>query len=274
MPEVRRTALRASDAPLLNELSERDGEAVSGHTPWSEIKHKRDGYFLDQGEYEEAKYAPTLPTLDILIASVNARHDQLVALLDHLAPQLEPFDGRARVLVNRDDAVAPVGAKRNQILLAATAEYVAYVDDDDWVDDDYVGRVMEALVERPDVIGFKLRYLVDGAEMKPAIHSITNVGWDEKPDHYARSLTHLNPLKRKLALRGLPFQPGFGEDRDWAERVMATGLVRNETFLAGTPLYIYRYSSTGSLFAGGVRHVGTAPVLPGYEHVASIRPVI
>jgi len=211
-----------------------------------------------------------LPTLDILIASVWARHDQLVALLDHLAPQLGPFYGRARVLLARDDGVAAIGSKRNQLMLAATARHVAYVDDDDWVHDDYVGRIMEALVDDPDTVGFRIRYLVNGVEQKPAIHSITNDGWSETDSAYLRDLSHLNPLRKRYAVMGLPFQPGFGEDRAWAERVKATGLVQSEVFIPAE-LYSYRYSTTDSLFAGGPRHVGQVPPLPEYEHVRNVR---
>jgi len=66
---------------------------------------------------------------------------------------------------------------------------------------------------------------------------------------------------------GLPFQPGFGEDRAWAERVKATGLVRSEVFIPAE-LYHYRYSTSGSLFAGGPRHLGSVPELPEYAHVS------
>ena len=229
-------------------------------------------YFLDQGDYEEAKYR--LPTLDILIASVYARHHLLVRLLDHLAPQLAPYMGNVRILIDRDDAVMPVGMKRNRLLMAATAEYVCAIDDDDWVDGDYVGRVMEALVSRPHVVGFRLRYLVDGNEQKPAIHSITNEAWSETDTCYLRNLSHLNPLRRDLALLGLPFQPGFGEDKAWADRVMATGRVKSEVFVDGAPVYEYRYSTTGSLFAGGPRHVGAEPTLPAYTHVRDIRTAV
>jgi len=229
--------------------------------------------YLSAGQDFLAAREP-LPTLDILIASVYARHDQLVALLDHLAPQLEPFDGRARVLLNVDDAVAAVGSKRNQLMLAATARHLCFVDDDDWVHPDYVGRIMEALVDDPDTVGFRVKYSVEGVEQKPAIHSITNDGWSETDSAYLRDISHLNPLRRSIALVGLPFNPGFGEDRAWAERVKASGLVRSEVYIEGSPMYEYRYSTSGSLFAGGPRRLGSVPELPVYAHVANVRPVI
>lgn len=211
-----------------------------------------------------------LPTLDILIPSVYARHAQLVALLDHLAPQLDTFYGRARVILARDDGQASVGSKRNQLLLAATAEWTAYLDDDDWVHDDYVGRIMEALIERPDYVGWKLAYTVDGLPQKPAIHSLTNSGWGETDDLYLRTISHLNPMRRELALLGLPFQPGFGEDKAWADRVAATGIVRTETYIGGAAMYVYRYSTSLSLFAGGPRHLGSVPELPEYANVRAV----
>ena len=214
-----------------------------------------------------------LPTLDILICSVHARHDQLVALLDHLAPQLEPFGGGARVLLNVDDGVAAVGSKRNQLMLAATARHVAFVDDDDDVHADYIGRLMEALVSDPDTVGFRVAYSVDGRPQKPAIHSITNDGWSETDSAYLRDVSHLNPIRREIALVGLPFNPGFGEDRAWAERVKASGLVQSEVYVDGSPMYEYRFSTSGSLFAGGARHLGYVPELPVFPHVHDIRPV-
>ena len=213
------------------------------------------------------------PTWTILIASVFSRHDQLVALLDHLSPQLAPYGGAVSVILDRDDAVMPVGMKRNRLLLAADARWTSFLDDDDWVHPDFVGRVMEALVRDPDVVGWRLRYTINGVEQKPAIHSITNDGWSETDSAYLRDLSHLNPLRKRYAVMGLPFQPGFGEDRAWAERVKATGLVRSEVFIPAE-LYEYRYSTSRSLFTGGVRHVGEARPLPEYRHVADVRPVI
>ena len=228
----------------------------------------------DAAEPYRSRYGiDSLPTLDILICSVWARHDQLVALLDHLAPQLEPFGGRARVLLNVDDARAAVGAKRNQLMLAATARHTCFLDDDDRVSDTYIDRIMEALVDDPDYCGFRVKLTVDGYEQKPVIHSLTYPEWSEDEHGYYRGVSHLNPIRRTAALTGLPFQPGFGEDKAWADRVAASGLVKREVFIPEA-LYHYQYSTSGSLFAGGPRHLGSVPELPEYAHVANIRPVI
>lgn len=211
-----------------------------------------------------------LPSLEILIPSVYARHDLLVRLLDHLAPQTAPYMGNARILCLRDDGQAAVGSKRNQLMLAATAEYVCFLDDDDWVADDYVGRIMAALASRPDIqyVGFGVRLTIDGADQKPVYHSLRYPEWSEDEHGYYRGISHLNPIRRTSALLGLPFQPGFGEDKAWADRVMASGQVKSEVFIEGSAMYTYRWSSQGSLFAGGPKHTGQpAPPLPAYQHV-------
>lgn len=182
--------------------------------------------------------------------------------------------GEVSVLLDRDDAVMPVGMKRNRLLMAASADFTSFVDDDDAVAPDYVERVMDVI--RPDVqyVGFGVRLTVDGVEQKPVYHSLRYPEWSEDEHGYYRGISHLNPLRRSLALLGLPFQPGFGEDKAWADRVMATGRVKREVFIDGAPVYEYRYSTTGSLFAGGQRHVGAEPTLPAYAHVRDIRTAV
>lgn len=211
-----------------------------------------------------------LPTLDVLIASVYSRHHLLVRLLDHLAPQLSPYCGNARVILCRDDGEGAVGSKRNRLMLAATARHVCFVDDDDRVADVYVDRLMEALATDPDYVGFRVAYSVDGYPQKPAVHSLTNREWSETDTCYLRGISHLNPVRRTSALLGLPFQPGFGEDKAWADRVAASGTVQSEVYVP-EDLYVYAYSSSGSLFRHGPKHTGLpAPMLPEYVNVREI----
>lgn len=234
-------------------------------------------------------------TWEILIASVWARTTSLQALLDHLVPQLEPHAGAVSILLDRDDCEAPVGLKRTRLVEAATADYVCFVDDDDWVANDYVERIVLALhtcprhggpgVEShgwygikyecspcllegrgpngaavgPDAVGFRLAYSHDGARRKDAIHSGRFGHWHEDEHAYYRTINHLNPVRRQLALRCLPFLPGFGEDSDYAGRLAPH--LRSEVFLDGEPLYHYRFSPAGSLFTSGARRVGADPGL-------------
>lgn len=196
-------------------------------------------------------------TWQILIASVYARTGELTQLLDGLSRQASAYRGEVGVLVDRDDGDAPVGVKRTRLLEVATAEYVCFVDDDDQVRDDYVAQIMYALAGRPDYVGFRVAYTVDGVRQKDAVHKFGQP-WAETDDGYLRGVSHLNPIRRVAALAGLPFLDGFGEDHDWAGKVEASGLVKNGAYI-DEALYHYRYSTAGSLFSGA------APLPAGHD---------
>jgi hypothetical protein len=183
---------------------------------------------------------------EILICSINARTAELADILSNLEQQIEPYEGRVRVIVDRDDCERAVGEKRTRLVLASTAEYISFVDDDDDLSDRYVEAVIDALEERPDYVGFEVEYTVDGRRQKPVFHSLRHENWSEDERGYYRGVTHLNPIRREFAVLGLPFVPDNGDDAEWARRVQQTGLVRREVFVP-EPLYRYRYSPTGSL---------------------------
>lgn len=208
------------------------------------------------------------PVWQILIASVLARTDLLATLLQRLQPGLDRFDGHVQVLIDRDDCEREVGAKRSWLLGHAAADYVCFVDDDDRVAASYIDRIMDALEDRPDYVGFRVAYSVDGTLQKPVIHSLRYPRWSEDDHGYYRGVSHLNPIRRDAALAGLPFLPGFGEDSDWAARVDASGLVQTEVFI-DAPMYFYDFSTSGSLFRDGSRRpVGHAVLAPQFDHVA------
>lgn len=198
---------------------------------------------------------PVRPLLDILICSVYARHEQLAGLLLVLGPQLDAAAGAARVTVAVDDCELPVGAKRSALVACSTADYVCFVDDDDMVSDDYVAMLLSALAHDPDYVGFEVAVLLDGVASKRCYHSLRYTGWSEDTDGYYRDLSHLNPIRREIALQGLPFLDGFGEDQAWADKVRQTGLATRERYVDRV-LYTYRHSSTGSLFTGGPQRLG------------------
>lgn len=209
------------------------------------------------------------PDWQILVCSVWARTGYLEPLLCHLSTQAAPYGGRVEVVVDRDNGQATVGAKRTRLLEQATGRYISYVDDDDWVSDDYVARVMLALTEKPDAVGFNLSYEHHGRADKIAIHSRRHTDWSEDTLAYYRTINHLNPVKRQCALWTLPFKDGFGEDMEYARRLAP--YIRSEVFLDGEPVYRYRYSPATSLFASGSRYVRFDPPLevPAYVHLLS-----
>lgn len=212
-----------------------------------------------------------VPRFQILIASVYARHQQLESLLSSLSPQLLPFCGAVSILVDFDDCIEPIGEKRTRLVRAAHAGHIAFIDDDDRVSDDYVASIVAALRSRPDYVGFMVDYYEDGVLQKPVIHNLDCGGWYEDAHAYWRDISHLNPVYRPAALKGLPFLDGFGEDCDWASRVRLSGCLRRQVMVPRV-LYEYRHSTAASLFGGGKRQTGQRPSFPDYPFVDWLVP--
>ena len=73
--------------------------------------------------------------LSILICSLASRADKLQRLMNVLQPQI---NDSVELLVKTDNGEMPIGKKRNLLLEEASGAYIAFVDDDDLVSEDYV----------------------------------------------------------------------------------------------------------------------------------------
>lgn len=186
------------------------------------------------------------PLWSVLIPSTRAAG--LTCLMDILGPQLAPYGGQVTVLALWNHGQHSVGWYRQQMVETASAEYVCFVDDDDRVPENYCDRIMKALADRPDYVGFTVR-LVDehwrGAS-KPAIHSIKYDCWSEDPGGWYRHVSHLNPIRRDLALEGSLDGPA-GEDQRWANEVHP--FLRSEVFI-DQDMYYYQFNPADSTLRG------------------------
>jgi Glycosyl transferase family 2 len=198
-------------------------------------------------------------TWDILMCSVESRTEMLVPLLEELERQLMPGVG---VRVFRDNLETVYSAKCQRLLDSSSAEYVSFVDDDDWVEPDFVETIMEALHERPDYVGFKVLYTVNGVPQMPALHSLRYQGWTNTPSALYRDISHLNPLRRDLAVRS----PWVGRedavcDAQWADGLSRLGCVKTEVWI-DRELYHYRYRPDASFSICSQRPVSDHPLRP------------
>lgn len=80
----------------------------------------------------------------------------LVLTLDGRIPEslTRAAEGRAEVEVVVVTGVSPVGKARNRALALARGEYVAWVDADDEVAEDWLPSILKALETKPDVVDF------------------------------------------------------------------------------------------------------------------------
>lgn len=180
------------------------------------------------------------PTISILLCTVEARAKLFAALYAHLLKQAE---GKlVEILVACDNKEISVGKKRDNLLRAATGDYVCYVDDDDWVSDTYVDDILAALATGPDCVGFLITCTTNGRNPRKAIASMRYKAWGENEDGYAHTRTpyHKTPVKREIAIKvGFP-DLRYGEDRVYAAGV--TARVKTEVFI-NKVLYHYRFRS-------------------------------
>ena len=181
-------------------------------------------------------------TWTILIATIGQRRDLLARLLGGLLPQVAAAGGRVKVLAYWDSgeitkrlgtALGAIAFKRQALLDAATSDYVCSLDDDDWVSDDYIASILEALDQRPDMVGFTMEVRKNGRHHQLGLISLRYGGWSQTVDGtYLRDITHANPMRTEIA-RTATFTDRHGgpEDTAWVGQLRAGGLLRTEVVI-------------------------------------------
>ena len=177
---------------------------------------------------------------DILILTMPTRVQFLSRLQGILTPQLVPD---VRVTVRVHDPELSLGANRQKMREKSDAEYVTFIDDDDIVPPNYVARILP-LLDR-DYVGFRVQAYEDNIPLPgPTYHSLLCGGWFEKTyadgtKSWHRDISHINPIKRELAL-AVPMYGGFAEDSRWAGELRALGIVKTEHYIEDV---MYHYLS-------------------------------
>ena len=173
--------------------------------------------------------------ISLLVCSLESRHRELRHLKNCLAPQLTDA---VELLVNVDRGQKTIGLKRNELLEEASGEYIAFIDDDDLVSDDYVEKILTAVESNPDCCGMEGIVTFNGQNPRRFVHSLRYREWFERDGVYYRNPNHLSPVKRELALQvGFP-EKNYWEDRDYSARLLH--LLNREVYIMG-PIYYYLY---------------------------------
>ena len=188
------------------------------------------------------------PLLSILIPTVGERSDRFQNLVASLSPQVQAEYGDIEVLVYWNNFERPIAEIRQALIEEAHGQYVCFVDDDDGVPSYYCDKIITALQSRPDYVGWRMQLWMDGQKMKPTFHSIKYDHWSDDAEGYYRDISHLNPIKRSIALQ-VPFTGHDGpEDYSWAQLIAP--LVKTEEYIE-EPMYFYYYNSRDTIWQGG-----------------------
>jgi glycosyltransferase involved in cell wall biosynthesis len=181
----------------------------------------------------------------ILIPSLYEidRIEKLTSLKISLHSQILSLklENEVEILVLSDNRQETTGKKRQKLLEMAKGEYIAFIDDDDAVSDYYIEKIMEGIKTKPDAIGIRLTHYIDGKLLGNTIHSIKYNGWENIPGKdgiwtFTRCPNHLNPVKRKLALKaGFPDKT-YEEDKEYS---YALRKYLKTEYMVDYPIYFY-----------------------------------
>lgn len=186
--------------------------------------------------------------LSVLIPSIAARTKQAAALVDKLTAQATGKP--AEVIMLTDNRTVPLHVKRTTLLGLSTGRFVAHLDDDDDVSDDYVDAILEAATRSPDVICFdQLADLGDGMPFRVA----TSLFFENQEPTFIdgrrvdirRKPWHWCAWSGALA-RATPFTSSqYGEDWMWLHEMLRK--CRTESRIPKV-LHLYRFTKGGTAF--------------------------
>lgn len=172
----------------------------------------------------------------ILILTMRERKLMLDRLLDCLAPQVEKFP-LIEVMVRTDNRKQSVAQQRQDMMEKAVGEYINFIDDDDMVAQNYVESIYP-LLDGVDYIGFPVKVFRDGNPYSVSYHSLKHRDWKGFEYVSFRDISHLNPIKRELALKA-KFEGGYGEDHRWALQLRNLRIVKTEHYIPEQMYFYY-----------------------------------
>jgi glycosyltransferase involved in cell wall biosynthesis len=180
--------------------------------------------------------------LSILIPTVPERFAQAAKLIEKLEKQ--NTDKQAEILWFGDNRARTVGAKRNALLEAARGLYVAFIDDDDDVSNDYISSIC-SVREIVDVITFDQQAIWndENSLVEFSIQHSPAGKW-EPGGTTKRFPWHSCAWLRDLATRAVFTEKNWGEDFDWLTQVHH--LPRREARIPKV-LHFYRHRDAESL---------------------------
>lgn len=213
---------------------------AAGKAQFDKLYQENDRHNVaDEKLFEERRKrgfdAPHL-TLSILICSTHERRRQLEKLVDYLRWQIRLFPRNVEICVDCDEN-STVGEKRQRLLERACGKYVAFVDDDDMVANDYVERLLKAAGEDPDCASLVGVYTVNGENPRRFEHSLAYETWEDRGDLLVRTPNHLNLVRRDLALEVGFVSQNVGEDHVFSDAIKP--FLHVQAFTGNEPLYFY-----------------------------------
>ena len=117
--------------------------------------------------------------VSILILSIPSRIEKyLISLYNKMLEQTKNYP-EVEILCLIDNKSMTIGEKRQALLDSARGKWIAFMDDDDDITDDYMSTIINTIKEKPaDVISFDQHCIVNGNQfllMYPKVKSETHI---------------------------------------------------------------------------------------------------
>ena len=155
--------------------------------------------------------------LSILTPTIPGREKQLHTLQTRIEVQSSALktSGQVEHLILSDNRTRSIGAKRQALVDIARGEYIAFVDDDDDVSDDYVASLLEAAQTGADVITFRQQAIYNGLESEVHFGALNQDGPFTPGGITLRAPWHVCAWRRDVVAGCLFSEVNFGEDLVW-----------------------------------------------------------
>lgn len=177
--------------------------------------------------------------LSLLIPTVHGReamYERLIKRINELG-QGYPFE---IVTLKDKKGESSIGEKRNKLREMSKGDYIAFIDDDDMILDQYFVGAFRAIDAGADVMGMIGTMTTNGGYPKTFEHSIMHDHYYQQSGIYYRPPNHLNPMKKSLSMQiDFPLI-SMGEDTNFAMRLCQAGLLNSEDFCM-QPVYRYDF---------------------------------
>ncbi len=159
------------------------------------------------------------PKLSILIPFIPSRLPKFEKIFTKLSLQVQgrnvAIDGHI------DNKKRSIGLKRDALVQSSLGEYVAFVDDDDNVSPDYIIKLLQAIEQKPDVVTFKQKSIINKEEciVDFDLYHKVNEGFTPGATIKRRPF-HVCAFRGDIARRYHFPDKMYGEDWAWCEQVL------------------------------------------------------
>jgi len=178
--------------------------------------------------------------ISFLICGISGRPWE--KLKDKIQRQIDTQEHECEVLTSVDSGQKSSGSKRNSLVRQSHGEYIAFIDDDDEISDDYVSVLAQAAVHhKPDIVSFTMEVSLRGVRRhRRKAHENWELGlWNDDRGNGLMTANHLCCWRREIATKvAWCDRLGYGDDQLWYKPLIAANIAKSCWF-TGKVLYKY-----------------------------------